>query len=288
MARGTLGRRVGRMLLAPVGRLILVYWRHSSGLPRRVPSLRWFTGSPRFSALHRSAIGWINRHFELIEANASWLALTRQETVDFCATSLASGAMSLPRDPPSVRCQRSVRRLYGFDGPFQPRLAELAQALRAAGWGQLSGRDRIATFDSLRQRRPPVNDIFWRPGPAFPAPAGLDMLPPHRRFPSWMKLHMTIDWGSGGRQANAGRPLPGGVEGTRMNRRGALYRELQRTDSGAAGGPAAAAKSPYEHWLAITIELTYYHNPNVHARPGRMITRIVPVMPNGPATGLPQ
>lgn len=177
------------------------------------PSLTWLSWSPGFRRLRRTAAGWIDDHFRLIEQHAPWLDPAGQQTVDFCVTSLQSRQGRIPRDPPGVQGHRLVRRVYTLDGRPARRLGELAQALAAVGWGQMADLEKTAAMVDLAQRHPPVGDFSWRPVPGFGLPPGLELQPPARQWPTWRGIHLVVDWGaplsaeaSGTRGRHAGQP----------------------------------------------------------------------------------
>jgi hypothetical protein len=244
------------------------------GAPVRVPSLAWLAASPSFRRLRRLAAGWLDEHFRLIEQGAAWLDPAGQQTEDFCVTSLQSRQFRFPRDPPSAHGHRLVRRVYAADGPLPDRLGELAHALAAAGWGQLVGGERTAELTDLAGQHPPAHNIFWRPVPGFGPPAGLELEPPARQFPSWRWLKIIIDWGP---------PLATEATGTRGTprrppRNTATFRWLERAATTAPalvpGGPAPT--------VAIEIDFMYYNNTNVNRRPGRLpVKRPFPVRRGG-------
>jgi hypothetical protein len=275
MTRAVLAR-IGRLLIYPVGKIVVTLWKHSAALPRRVPSLRALTLYPKFRRLRRTAIGWLDEHFRLIEAHASWLEITGQEITDYCTTNLTTEPFSFPRDPPNVHCHRSLMRFYGADGDLQNLLAELAAALGAVGWGGLEG--NTTRISDSSQWQSPVRSILWRPAPGFNVPAGLETMPPARQWPSWRWLRMEIDWVSGGR-LTAGRRLLSLSGPEPARRRSSLYRQLERTAREKSADPVAEALSRHEHAIAIKIDFTYYDNANPNRPPGWMAKRLLPVFP---------
>jgi hypothetical protein len=242
----------------------------------RVPSLAWFTRTRRFDELRGTTINWMNHHFELIERNAPWMSLAGQEVADLCVTSVESRQGQIPRDPPSVQCQRTVQKIYGVDGPLPERLTGLGPALYAAGWGAMAGPGTVGEMSDLGQRRPPVHIQAWRPVPGFGLPARLEKMPPARQWPSWRWLRMDIDWAEGGHLSGL---TPGAASIERPRRHPALRRSLEYTAHSQESDPAANAFSgcQHEHEIAIQIQFTYYSNSNVNRPPGYMVKRLLPV-----------
>jgi hypothetical protein len=272
MPRESLARRAGGILLYPLGRVFVFAWVHSSDLPRRVPNLARLTRSAGFAQLQSAAAAWTDQSFELIEDGAPWLDRAGRRVLDRCDTGLNSRAFSFPRDPPYVTCCREVTVVYGFDGSLPGRLAGLAAALGAAGWG--ASADTIPLRD-LDQRKRPVEQVTWSPTEGFGLPAGLATMPPDRRFPLTGWLYMTIDWASRGQSpelvTTRERHWPDDPRaGT------ATYQPVQVADAD-VGRLAGQALEQHEHAVAIRIEVTYYLNSNVNARPGRLRKRLLPV-----------
>jgi hypothetical protein len=274
MARGGLARRVGDVLLYPVGRAFIAVWVRTSGLPRRVPNLPRFTRSAEFARLQSAAAAWADRSFELVEQGAPWLDRAGRRVLDRCDTGLDSHAFSFLPDPPSVTCCREVTVVYGCDGSLSARLAELASVLGSAGWGDSSD-DGTAPIRDLDRRKRPVRQVNWAPVQDFGLPAGLEAMPPERRFPLNRWLYMTISWVSRGKSLVlvwAGeRSRPGDPRtGT------PTHQPVEVADTG-VDQMAGRALERHEHAIAIRIELTYYLNANVNARPKRLRKRLLPI-----------
>jgi hypothetical protein len=136
------GLSVGEVVLQlPVlGLLALLMWWYRSW-PRRVPNLARLTRTAGFGRLQSASAAWLEDSFALIERAAPWLDRAGQWTCDRCHTSWGPGSgltwFKFPRDPPSAGCGREVTVVYGFDGDLPGRLAGLAEALAAAGWGEM-------------------------------------------------------------------------------------------------------------------------------------------------------
>jgi hypothetical protein len=276
MARSALVHRIGRVVLYPVGVVLVLWWRYGPDLPRRVPSLFCLARGPGFRRLRRTVTGWVDEHFRLIEAHAGRLEVAGQEVTDFCVSDLTTTrGFRFPRVPPSVRCQRSVVRVYGTDGPLEARLDELAAALAAAGWGQPDG-DRIVPLDGDQLHRRDCS-IAWRPVPGARFPAGLETQPPTRQFPSWRWLRMEIDRVPGG-LAPGQWQVPGITGPQPARRRSAICRVLEHTTSKNNADPVTgAAQRRHDHAIAIKITFTYYNNSNVSRPPGWIPRRLLPV-----------
>jgi hypothetical protein len=245
-------------------------------LPRRVPNLGSFARGGRFRAVDDAVARWLENHFARIEATASWLHATGEEAVaDFCVTSLASRQLILGRDPPSTRCTRQVVRVYGADGSLAARLDDLVGALAAAGWGRPDGAVTVPLQD-LTGVVPPVRTVAWRPTAGAGAPAGLDSLYPAQRLPTWQRAGMNIWWGSRGWPYWDARTPLGAVTRARAMRASALFQPVEMTPPEHAD-PIARALDGHEHAIVLGIDCTYYLNPNVNARPGRIRKRLIPV-----------
>lgn len=250
---------------------------------RWVPSLGVFTHSPGFFRLRRAVIEWVDEHFERIERDADWLNPIRQETMDACVTSLATGALQIASDPPTVTCHRAIRRFYGVDGILPERLASLASALFAAGWGYLVKQDTLGELKNLGEQHPPVTVNTWLPVPGFTVPPILRALRPLRKYPLWHMLNMDIHWAASSRLAGL-TPPGGGYLGPAAylgpaRRRSPLYRFFEDT-TGQATSPARSTPTPtqHEHELAITINLTYYSNTNPNWIRGFIPRRLLPII----------
>lgn len=247
---------------------------------RWVPSLAWLTHTPGFLRLHRTMTGWMNENFEHIEHKAGWLELTREEVTDSCATSLASRQWQIPRDPPSVKCERMARRVYGVDGVLSERLDELASALFAVGWGYMVSEDALGMLQGLAERHSPVHVDIWRPVPGFDLPARLEKMPPARAWPSTGWLGMDIEWTTEGPLSNL-TPSRLGRWGMRPERRRSpLYWPLERTVTPHKPSPVTATsrQSRHKHEIGITITFTYYNNTNPNWIRGFIPRRLLPII----------
>jgi hypothetical protein len=271
MPRESLARRAGGILLWPVGTAFVFAWVHSTDL-RRVPSLARLTRRADFGQLQSAAAAWTDHSFELAEGSAPWLDRAGRQVLDRCDTGLNTRPFSFPPDPPCVTCCRDVTVVYGFDGSLPGRLVELAAALGAVGWGDSSDNGTVPLRD-LDQRKRPVQQVNWSPVEGFGLPAGLEAMPPERRFPLTGWLYMAIDWASRGesrllaRQCGwPGDPRPGT----------ATYQPVEIAGTG-VDRLAGQALERHEHAITIRIQVSYYLNANVNARPGRLRKRLLPV-----------
>jgi hypothetical protein len=261
------------MLLWPVGAVLDRAWSASASWPRRVPDLARFTRRAYFRRLQPSAAAWADASFERIEQHLPWLDRAGRCVYDRCETNMTSNPFSFPRDPPRVTCRREITVVYGFDGDLRGRLTEVADCVSTAGWGDLRGGPEAAVPD-MAERAPPVWPLAWAPVPDFALPGGLETMPPERRFPLESWLRMGIGWAS--------RSEPAELVTTRETSRSgdprtatATYRpvEIAGDDSWHL---AAQALARHEHVLAIRVDITYYKNANVNARPGRLRKKVLP------------
>ena len=262
------------MLLWPAGAVLDRAWAASASWPRRVPDLDRFTRRAYFRRLHASAAAWADGNFERIEQRLPWLDRAGRYVRDRCETDLTSNPFSFPRDPPRVTCRRESTVVYGFDGSLRGSLTQVADGVRAAGWGEWRGEPEAAVPD-MAGRTPPVWPLAWAPVPGFALPDGLETMPPDRRFPVESWLRMGIGWASRGEAADlvttretsrTGDPRAATATYRPVNIAGDDTRQL-----------TAHAMARHEHALAIRVDITYYKNPNVNARPGRMRKKMFPV-----------
>ena len=230
--------------------------------PRRVPDLARFVRSAEFGQLQGAAAAWLDQAWELINAGTPWLDRVGGQVFDRCETSLQTRAFSIPRDPPSLTCERGITVVYGLDGSLGGRLAELAAVLRAAGWGNTR-----STVPDLG-RRPAIWGVSWSPGTGVPLPAMLETKPPEHRFP----LHpcMRIGWVSRGEWLGQMSLSPAGPPAVT-----ATYRPVEITETDPEQ-LAAQALTRHEHAIAISVQLPYYQNANVNAQPYRLRRKVLP------------
>ena len=270
-------RRVGRATLHaaqwPAGVAVAAVLAAIATAPRRVPDLARFSRGAEFGRLQSAAAAWADRNFALIEHSAPGLDRVGRQVLDRCETGLGSRPLSIPADPPSVTCTREITAVYGADGRLDAALAELAAALGAAGWGARGG-ETTAPLD-LGRREPPEWPVRWSPGPGLGLPAGLETMPPDRRFPLSRWLDMGIGWISRGQHAELVTTTAGGRSGAARTAT-ATYHPVE------AGGPevrdlAGRALARHEHAVAVRIGIVYYLNSNVNAAPGRLRKRLLPV-----------
>jgi hypothetical protein len=282
--------------LAAIG---LLMWLYRSW-PRRVPDLARLTRTGEFGQLQSASAAWLERNFELVERGAPWLERAGCWVCDRCHTSWETGLpwLQLPRPGPWVGCGREVTVVYGFDGSLPGRLAGLAVALAAAGWGEDGyGGAWVPLRDLARPQRseqlpePPVWPCRWSPVPGLALPPGLELESIHsyRADRGW--LDMGLGWVSRGGQAElvtsraAGEPgdrgLPASRDRTRalgwpddLRTAGALYQPVEIGGTG-VDQLAARALARHQHAAAIRIKIHYY--PNVTTGQQRLRRRLLPV-----------
>jgi hypothetical protein len=264
------GQGMRDALLSPVGLAVAVLYVANAFSPRRVPHLGRFIRSADFGQLQSAAKTWADQNFELIESGAPWLDRAGCWVLDRCETGLESRALSIPRDPPTLTCDREVTVVYGLDGELDARLAELAAVLGRAGWGDRQG-DTTVPLRDLGHSQPPAWSIHWSPVAGFGLPATLETMPP----PEQVRLEMGMGWISRGE--------PGDLETTRAGGRPgdpraatATYQPVEVGGSD-VGDLADRALARHQHAIAIRIGIGYYRNWNVNARPGRPRKRLLPV-----------
>jgi hypothetical protein len=272
-------RRGGRVVLRaaqwPAGAAVAGVLAAIMIAPRRVPDLARFTRGAEFGQLQSAAAAWADQNFALIERGAPGLDRVGRQVLDRCETGLGSRPLSVPRDPPSVTCTREITVVYGADGRLDDRLAELAAALGAAGWGDRHGDTTVALRD-LGRRQPPEWPVDWSPVAGFGLPGALETMPPDRRFPLKRWLDMGIGWTSRGKRA--GLVTTTALSGPDDPRAAtATYRPVEAggTDVTDLVGQALAR---HEHAIGIRIGICYYLNANASARPGRLRKRPLPVL----------
>jgi GNAT superfamily N-acetyltransferase len=98
--------------------------------------LRRLVRRQSFRELHSVSAEWIERHFELLEANSPWLDRTGTDLWDYCQGFARPPGLD-PGSRVSAQCTRAMTVVYGFDGPLHAKLDLLGEALFAAGWGKI-------------------------------------------------------------------------------------------------------------------------------------------------------
>jgi hypothetical protein len=128
-----------RVLVQSPGVVLLLLRVAIQALPRRVPDLARMIRSSYVGERQRTAAGWIDRNFDLIQRGAPWLDPVGRWVCDRCTTSWASRGLfgSIPRDPPRITCSRAVTVVYGCDGSLPDRLGDLSAVLGTAGFGEI-------------------------------------------------------------------------------------------------------------------------------------------------------
>jgi hypothetical protein len=279
MAKARL-RRAGRAVLgAPGG---LAGTAAAAGLaaamlwPRRLPDLARFVRGAEFGRLQFAAAAWVDQSFALIERGAPGLDRAGRQVVDRCETGTGSRTLRIPGDPPSVTCSREVTVVYGVDGRLRDRLAGLAAAIGAAGWGDRHG-DTTVPLRDLGRGKPPEWSIDWSPVTGFALPAVLETMPPDRRFPLKRWLDMGIGWVSRGEQADL-VTTTAAVRPVDVSAATATYQPVEVSGADVAD-LAGRALARHEHAIAIRIRIDYYLNTNINAQPGRLRKRLLPALP---------
>jgi hypothetical protein len=253
----------------PVGMAVAALYVAVMVSPRRVPDLARFARSAEFGELQRAAAAWLDQNRELIDRSTPWLDRIGAQVFDRCETSLETRGLKFPRDPPGLTCSRNLTIVYGLDGSLSGPLAELVAVVRAAGWG-----DTVFTRPDPGDK-PPIWGGSWSPGAGIPLPSVLQTMPPQHRFPLEGFLHMRVGWVSRGEWlGQMSLPSAGPLAAT------ATYRpvEISGTDPEELAGQALAQ---HEHAIAISIEVPYYVDANVNAKPGRLRKRLLPACMNG-------
>ncbi len=264
-------RRVGAVPLRILA--LLAGSRRQFNLPR-------WTRSGEFRDLHSSAAAWLENHFELIEGGAPWLHQAGRQVRDACSGQFRGLTLDFtPHFKASVSCARAVTAVYGFDGPLTARLRSLDRAIPAAGW-ELPARQTWQDFDSgsaatspgmAAFRRRWVTDrqvvLTWRPTAALGLPAGSARMRPWPH-PS-LAPSMRVTWSSRGQPAG----WLGDPPETRAATRNYLPLEVSEA---ALPELLEQALARYEHALTVTIELSYYSNPDARAWRHRVPRYILP------------
>ena len=251
-----------------VGALPLRFLALLTGSRRQFNLPRWTRGR-EFRDLHSTAVAWLESHFELIEGAAPWLHRAGRQVRDTCSGQVKGLALDLtPHFKASVSCAREVTAVYGFDGPLTARLRSLDQAIPAAGW-ELPARQTWQDFDSGTAATTPglaefrtrwVTDrqvvLTWRPTAALGLPAGGERMRPRAHPP--LAPSMRVTWSSRG-QPPGWLGDPNEAKDTTRN-----YLPLEVSEPGVQELLEQALVRS-EHVLTVTIELSYYSNPDARA-----------------------
>jgi hypothetical protein len=273
LATGAL-RRVGGPLFTALA--LLAETRRQFNLPR-------WTRRREFRDLHGSAVAWLDSHFELIEGGAPWLHLIGRDVRDSCRGRVRGVTLSLtPQRKASVACARAVTAVYGFDGPWIARLHSLDQALPAAGW-EMTGLavrqrwqdpdpDAAATAQGVaKHRKRWMTDrqvgLAWQPTVALGFPIGAERMRPWGRPP--LAPRMRVTW-SGREEGTAWSTIPGRTRGATRN-----YLPLEVSEFGAPE-LLEQALARHERALTVTIDLSYYSNPEARVRGHRVPRYVLP------------
>jgi hypothetical protein len=242
------------------------------GTPRRQPNLRRLARRGSFQKLHSVSSQWLERHFQLIEADAPWLDRVGTELWDYCR-----GAARPPGLNPGFRvsavCTRALTAVYGFDGPLLEKLDMLGEALFSAGWGKIKNVRRdgrpveqfwvALTGDDILG---PRNSDFgprsiqpqWRPNKMLSRPVGMEGTPPWGTLP--LSPDMSVEFVS----PDDTRQRPPDHVGNTI--RDAPRNYLLLDSSGAdQRAPASDGHGSHDHAVAVSIDLDYYSNPNAKA-----------------------
>lgn len=165
--------------------------------------------------------------------------------------------------------------IYGCDGALSDRLADLAAVLGAVGWGERSG-DSTVPLPDMPERDPPAWPLDWSPAGGLGFPAGLETGPPPDHLDSIRRwVEMGIGWISRGQPT--GVLSTGGLRWTPEDRTATPVSQPVEVSGEGADRLAARALERHQHAIAIQVEIRYYVNFNVNARPGRLRKRLLPV-----------
>jgi hypothetical protein len=230
-------------------------------------------------------VAWLDSNFEVIEGGAPWLHLIGRDVRDFCSGRVRGVNLGLtPQFKAGVGCARAVTAVYGFDGPWIGRLRSLDQALPAAGW-EMAGavRPRWQDLDpdaaatvrgAAKFRMQWMTDrqvtLAWQPTAALGLPIGAERMRPWGRPP--LAPRMRVTWSSRG-QETGWRPNPSRTQGATRN-----YLPLEVSESGVPE-LLEHALARHEHALTVTIDLSYYSNPDPRARRHRVPRYVLPTRP---------
>ena len=182
---------------------------------------------------------------------------------------------AFPPDPPIVSCDREITAVYGFDDGLDSRLAEFAAALWSAGWSDTADGGPARPKPGAGASEPPVTRFRWQPAPGLGLPAGLELMPPDRRFDLRGWMSMGVGWASRGESAD----LAHAWESARHYDPTTASPVYQPVEVGgdAVGALMEQALAGHQHAIAIGIKVGYYNNMNTRARPSRLRRRPLPI-----------
>ena len=247
--------------------LAIVLFAIADVWPRLAPDLRKLTARSEFAAAHDVLTSWLDRHFELIEAQATWLHAAGRGVEDSCRTEWRQETFSLERKPARVACTRRIWVAYGCDGDLQDRLTGLASALRAIGWGNLRGGSWDARGGLGGPSASQMRALSWEPGGGLahelPSLAGL----PDAVADS---ANMYLSWAD--RTDPGDMVAPRKAKGDDPARASLLYQPVEISGDDA---DVLASRALMHHGCVIKINLQadYYRNENVNAKPDRLPKR---------------
>lgn len=241
-----------------------------TGARRQFNLPRW-TGRREFRDVHSTAVTWLDSHFELIEDGAPWLNAVGRRIRDFCTGRVRGWEFTIGSVPvkATAGCRRQVTAVYGFDGPLTERIRSLGQALPAAGW-ELSRWQAWQDFDPAtaaaavglraQSRVSWMTDrtvgLTWQPTEALSLPANLERMRPAGRPP--LTPTMRVSWASRGQRIGWVGHVPEPGTATRN------FLPIEVNDA-RVPDLVDQALARCEHALAVTIDLSYYTNPNPRA-----------------------
>jgi hypothetical protein len=262
----------------------------SWNFPWRPADLRRFARTAQFRELQSAARNWIELQFGRVEAEAAWLAPAARLVSDYstisatsCRRTMDIGKILAVRfgTAASVRCQRQVAVVYGFDGAMADQILDLMRVLERAGWQpclqtrrhmvdpkpirSIPGHDGAAighwTGDKQHDDTEPPQLMLIGPRESGGAPCRVHVVWTTRTHPA----HTTLDpvW-----------PPPHAARQPT-----ASYYPLEF--SGALlpadiSEFAAPALERHEHAVALMIELGYYVNRETTTGPHGLPKRLMP------------
>lgn len=275
-------RRFAGALLSLVSAPVLYFLFNA---PRRQVNLQRWTRSREFRNMHDIGVAWLDSHFELIEHNAPWLHEVGRDVEDFCEGIVKPFLTFAPGPRANAGCVRHVTAVYGFDGPLVPRLRTLGLAMPVVGWemSDLAVRQSWMDLDPggaanaigpIQARTRWMIDrqvnLDWRPSPALDYPPRVEGMRPWGQPP--LEPRMRVTWSSR-RQEPVWLRNPHERRGATRN-----YLPLEVSERGVLE-LLDEALTRYEHALTVTIEFSYYSNPNSNAPPHRMPQHLIPTWP---------
>jgi hypothetical protein len=179
-----------------------------------------------------------------------------------------------------------VTAVYGFEGPLITRLRSLDQALPPIGWelgdlarrqswadldpGMAAAADGLARYRTSWMRERQVN-LTWRPTAALDYPRAAELMRPWGQPP--LEPRMRATWSSRGQEVVGWPRKPGETPEPGVRTRNHLPLEIS--------GPAVPELldetfARNAHALTLTIEFSYYSNPNAVVRPHRIPRYLLP------------